>query len=57
VGAPAAVQQPTSGGIGDIGFGPEAAISLVNIERRWLHDSRHPSRTVLTIMRCPTGKD
>lgn len=27
--------QPTSGGTGDIDFGPEAAISLVDIERRW----------------------
>jgi putative CocE/NonD family hydrolase len=27
--------QPTSGGTGDIDFGPEAAISLVGIERRW----------------------
>ena len=27
--------QPTSGGTGDIDFGPEAAISLVDIERQW----------------------
>ena len=27
--------QPTSGGTGDIDFGPEAAISLVDIERGW----------------------
>ncbi len=27
--------QPTSGGTGDIDFGPEAAISLIDIERRW----------------------
>jgi putative CocE/NonD family hydrolase len=27
--------QPTTGGTGDIDFGPEAAISLVDIERRW----------------------
>ncbi|MGU3432542.1 CocE/NonD family hydrolase [Actinomycetes bacterium M1A6_2h] len=27
--------QPTSGGTGDIDFGPDAAISLVDIERRW----------------------
>ena len=29
------LNQPTSGGSGDIDFGPEAAISLVDIERRW----------------------
>lgn len=27
--------QPTSGGTGDIDFGPEAAIDLLDIERRW----------------------
>ncbi|PKW00002.1 hypothetical protein ATK30_0073 [Amycolatopsis echigonensis] len=38
--------QPTSGGTGDIDFGPEAAISLVDIERRWFDHylKEHPRK-------------
>ncbi|MGU3292889.1 CocE/NonD family hydrolase [Williamsia sp. M5A3_1d] len=41
--------QPTSGGTGDIDFGPEAAIDLVDIERRWFdHHLRSDSTELPT---------
>jgi putative CocE/NonD family hydrolase len=42
--------QPTSGGTGDIDFGPEAAISLVDIERQWFD---HYLKAQGTGLPCP----